>query len=450
MNTLVILISLSLFLIVSYFLFGRRLSAPAILFIAPLILAVLDGFIYYKQWRFNLSCITSLLVIFGTLSFIVGCASISLFYRRVTISSVNKVQRIYLDNKVYALFFVLCILCSAATFLSIRQLVVSFGYPASSFSDIIGSYNELSKFGDEDISVHGIGAYAYEVVFGIGLVFAYLAARDIAIAHARCSKPCVLVFLTSALCVLIEGSRSVAITMFVAFAVLFLMFLQATNQLKRFSDIKAQTIVLVPGIILVAAIVFLNSLNLLGREGGSETSTPLYDLSIYLGAPLKNLDLALLEGTSQPSFFGQGTFRYLYSTLAKFGFDAPPYSTDFGFRAINGYFLGNVYTAFYNPIVDFGFIGGCFALFLTGMFVQLIYEYSYNHICLNRITFSSVVYGFFAYNIFFSFFADMFLATFFSTVALKKIVVVAFLIFVLNRFQLHEGKGMGVDEHLRY
>lgn len=432
MNTVILLILIIFICIFDYIIFNKSFISTPFIFTFPFVLALCDGLIYYRQWQFNLSQKTSILILAGILAVTFG-SLFALPRYRIAVSDPTDLKRFHFKNSVYILFAFITIVCTLITIFYERKLVSSYGYACGSIQDIIGSYNELSKFGSTDVNLRGIGAYAYEITFSIGLLFSYLTARDISIAHRRFSRSCMFVYVLAAICVLTVGSRSVSITLLLSFVFLLLFFLQNSGQLRGIGSIKINTLLIVGIIVSIVPFVFLRSLALMGRETGSASSTLLYDFSIYLGAPLKNLDIAMNNGIPRSEMIGEWTFNNLYDTLKKIGFQGPEYSTDFGFQSINRWFLGNVYTIFYYLSKDYGCVGCCIALFVLGFLMQLVQSYCIKRFDDNKISVLTVMYGYFMYNVFFSFFADMTFQILFSTIFLKKLLLVGVFSYILNR-----------------
>lgn len=435
MNTILLLIFFISICLFDYFFFKKSIISTPFIFSFPFILALCDGLIYYKQWQFNLSSKTVLLIIFGTISVTIGSALV-FFNQRVEKKDSVYLKRFVFKKSVYIFFSILVFLSTIITVFFEKKLVASYGYPSGNLSEIIGSYNEMSKFGATDISLQGIGAYAYEITFSVGLLFAYLLAREIAIMHLDFSRECCFVYILSIFCVLTVGSRSVSITLVLAFVFILLFFLQYTGQFRGIGSVKVKTFLLMFVSLCFIPIIFLQSLSLIGRDSGSSNSTVLYDFSIYLGAPLKNMDIVISKGVNNSStLFAENTFAILYQTLQKFGFQVPqhPVTSDFGFQSIGGWFLGNVYTIFTTLYEDFGFLGCCLALFLMGLSMQLLQSICLKKINSDKISVATIMYGYFSYNVFFSFFADMTFQTFFSTVFLKKLFFNLIFCFILNK-----------------
>jgi len=90
----------------------------------------------------------------------------------------------------------------------------------------------------------------------------------------------------------------------------------------------------------------------------------------YLLGPLSAFDRFL----SEPSYlhFGENVFRTIYAILYKLEIsNVPPQNSLQNFIAVP--FLTNVYTVYQTYILDFGFIGAIFFIFLFGLFHSSLY-----------------------------------------------------------------------------
>lgn len=65
--------------------------------------------------------------------------------------------------------------------------------------------------------------------------------------------------------------------------------------------------------------------------------------------------------------------------------------------------------------------------------MQLVQSYCIKRFDDNKISVLTVMYGYFMYNVFFSFFADMTFQILFSTIFLKKLLLVGVFSYILNR-----------------
>lgn len=102
----------------------------------------------------------------------------------------------------------------------------------------------------------------------------------------------------------------------------------------------------------------------------------LYYTTVFTGGPIRLFDLYLKDPVAPSAVFGKETFWSLHQFLAKYGIAGEAYIRHLEFRYVNGYNVGNVYTAFRRYYQDFGFIGltvfqALNALLFSGFYVAL-------------------------------------------------------------------------------
>jgi oligosaccharide repeat unit polymerase len=153
-------------------------------------------------------------------------------------------------------------------------------------------------------------------------------------------------------------------------------------------------------------------------------------LSVYIGAPLKLLDLYLYtdytDVTNMP--LGFATFQNIYSWIAlKLNIvNWQVINLGLEFRVDNFAFLGNVYTTFRPFMMDFGFIGVVFFSSIMGAFSAVFYYLiKYKRSLWNRsnIDYYTIFYGYLFCQILFSFFANRFYNNIFSFNMMKNIIL---------------------------
>ena len=177
---------------------------------------------------------------------------------------------------------------------------------------------------------------------------------------------------------------------------------------------------------------------LLGRKSSADFNGYL---SVYLGAPIRNLDY-FLNNTyhTKPDIFGKMTFvnaiNYLGNKLdiAEWNYilDLPP------LRA-NGFVTGNVYTAFYAYLYDFGFIGVPIIMLLIGIISEIFH---FN--ALKRRTRKSkkliniwvLIYSYIFYLLCFSFFSNKFFEGLMSIQFFKYVIFWFFIRWYLQKIKI--------------
>lgn len=174
MNTLFMLTCMILIFLFAYFVSDRSFVNPIVLFCLPMIVSVIYGLQYYSGWRFNVSSETMFLVISSFLVFCFAVFLVSVFIRdrgfRRKSDGYNGINTAFLlrDN-VYVLLFVLQIFAAIICFLQERKIVLANGYGGGP-SEVIGSYNKLMKFSDDDVNLPGFASLIAGLQQGIAYI----------------------------------------------------------------------------------------------------------------------------------------------------------------------------------------------------------------------------------------------------------------------------------------
>lgn len=420
MNTLFMLTCMILIFLFAYFVSDRSFVNPIVLFCLPLIVSVIYGLQYYSGWRFNVSSETMFLVISSFLVFCFAVFLVSVFIRdrgfRRKSDGYNGINTAFLlrDN-VYVLLFVLQIFAAIICFLQERKIVLANGYGGGP-SEVIGSYNKLMKFSDDDVNLPGFASLIAGLQQGIAYILGYLFSMDRIHGSRKTYK--VILFVLTVVLLTVSGSRTNSIGLLFGTLVMYMLLRCRAGKAITLCNIKAKYMLYVPMSVAVLLIVFFESLTLLGRN---EESDFFYYIAIYLSAPMKNLDLAITHGIVHSDYWGQLSFKYLYPSFEKFNL-VPVGSTygAFPFLSFNGYFMGNVYTTFYALLVDFGFAGCLLAVAIMAAMSQCTYSVA---LCSrNSYSIAVILYAFISFQLFMSFFSSNFYQNIFNTGFIKFII----------------------------
>lgn len=149
---------------------------------------------------------------------------------------------------------------------------------------------------------------------------------------------------------------------------------------------------------------------------------------VYIAAPIKLLDLFITEEYLSDNGMPVGfyTFNHIFHWLGlHLGIKDWYQTADFGFRSVNGVFLGNVYTTFKPYYQDFGLIGVVFLSCLMGIIFSYVY-YRIKYIRKSSAYISqdtwTVIYAFLFYSIALAFFYNWFYEYFFDLWFLKMMI----------------------------
>ena len=203
----------------------------------------------------------------------------------------------------------------------------------------------------------------------------------------------------------ITGSRGGVLVLFLAGLVAAYFVWSEKSKWRRKIPIQYVAGVFVVFIIIIVS--FQSSLALFGRT----TSGSLLEyIGRYLSAELKNLDIYIRAGKYGPVSVDR--WQTLNSILAYFaktlGFQRAE-SDAFAYLTVNGFALGNVYTAFYTYVYDLGLWGIIVFSPIMAFVCELSFYYAvYKKSVRFKINISKIAYAYICGNVLFSFFSNKF------------------------------------------
>lgn len=227
------------------------------------------------------------------------------------------------------------------------------------------------------------------------------------------------------------GARMGMVNIVIAIAVAAFVFLYKRNNLNSKVRIALKYIF----ISILLFFLFYYIAKILGR---SFNLSIMDYLSIYIGAPLKLLDMYLQDPHTLNNMWGEETFYFANRFLGKYGLVniSHDYSVHLEFRYINGHRLGNVYTAYRRWINDFGIVGFILGQIGFSIFHNWLYKKISNLQEKNGRL--AVLYLFFSNTLFLHFFDDRLYRNVFCTAFVIYILLIHFLYMYLveNRIKI--------------
>ncbi|VUX36178.1 Uncharacterised protein [Bifidobacterium longum subsp. infantis] len=440
-NTLFLLIILLACLWVSFVLTGRRLISPVVFFFVPFVFQILDGFLFYQIWQFNLhmqtvAIVSGCFIVFAAgcifIHYTIGAFDVHRVSARLMSSSVKQFQwhPMRIPTRFYWMLIAMQVILFVIVFRAEKQVVSQY-MSVAGIADVITGYNNLSKFSDVDVILPTIPAQLSAILQGLTFFVALLVAKELADKGRSSSPVCMLTFLISIVVAFATGNRTWPLSVLFAFGIIYLLLLEKQGKITSIAKIKIRYVVFCS----IAFVVLLGAFYLLTfAMGRDNTMTPIYYLSVYLGAPLKNLDSAIAESITPSSVPGEYTFNFLFATLiSKFGMEADQI-VSLPYRDVGIYPLGNVYTIFYAPLKDFG-VGGCLLLvFLLAVVVQTIYEIVQKPANEAKLSIAQALYGYLAFLLAMSFFAHFVFQNIVQLGFAKQLLTMVVFIVLTNNF----------------
>lgn len=432
----VMIVFLSILTMITYNFSNKDyLSAPVIL-CATFLLAALICEPYTYKWYFDMSLTTFLVVILGILSFLI-CYYVTLRKKKdnskivgLSVPMYSVFSITWKNTILFALFqaFVM-FLCLQY----INEIATAFNMTDSLSQKIIAyRLSVVANNGTLDIPpIPKLMAYSRKFAYIGSLFFVYRMAVIRAVTKKWDIKSIIIVVCTVILS-LLEGSRgAVLLNIVFPFLIVFYIYRMRMHSWKTHFTIRKLVMFFI--LTMVGMVVFYSSLIIVGRGDdigldsvGELISASFEQLAIYLGAELKLLDIYLTQeyypGTSM--FFGEHTFSGFYDWLyLKLGIVT--INNDFGFRTVNGIFLGNVYTMFKSYYIDAGFFGVIlFSGIMGSCFGYMYYRIRYVKFPYNKkaIDVWLLMYAYIYYSVALAFFSNWFYKEIVSITLLQGVI----------------------------
>ena len=432
------LLALLVLLIVAY---RGDFAEPSILFVVGFTLAVFNGLTNYRTWDFDLSMQTCFVVGFGTFAFALTAYGVKVFFRscvghRTAHREYGEPQDIVLPMWVY----VGGLLFTGLALLIVSRQIISLTLPYGgdgSLDKAIGLYDKLNKFSTKGVALSGIPSLLHLATNAMAYAWLFLAMRSVVVRSLHNDYLAVINVLAAVPMTLISGGRNSLIQLGVAAWTYWALFRRQNNRWKGMR-LGFRTVLKFVAIALVGLASFKPLLSLMGRKAGDST---MYEyLSIYIGAPIKNLD-AYLTNSMSPSLAVKSTQwgdMTLASTRASFpqifGKTVLDWMQWQPFQRYGERSLGNVFTTYYAFIFDWGIAGAMLAIVLIAALSQLCYESAVFALQYGKagIPISMMLYGAIGYCCAFSFFSNRWMSTMFNQIMLRNIIIWVVLIFFVN------------------
>lgn len=424
-----------LFWLISY-IFTKKdiLSLPSI-FCGTFIISILFAIPNLEKWNFDMGERTFGVIFLGILSF---CISFFIIYYLFIIKNKNlkymkRYSPICITKKKIYLFLIVQIITALLVYIEISKIAALYGMTDSLAEKILAYRVNYVMEGDIDAKLPSYVEWLYGFSYFGTYILIYKMACDY---YNKIKVPQIYILVVSieVIISLLFGNRGFSINLLIYLSILYYIF-----YLRKSSwaiNIKKVTIIKF-GIVMVGALVLFPTLGayIIGRTNDDffDRDMMLYvwdNLSIYIGAPLKLLDLYLYTDYTDVSNMplGFATFQNIYSWIALKLNIINWQVTNLGleFRTDNFAFLGNVYTTFRPFMMDFGFIGVIVFTSFMGAFSAIFYYLiKYKRSLWNRsnIDYYTIFYGYLFYQILFSFFANRFYNNIFSFNMIKTIIL---------------------------
>lgn len=350
----VLFVIMASFLIISYIVCDRDMMAPEVLFIAGFILAITAAIMNIEAWGIDLSIKTFLIIIVGTVSFMLSGLCYRTIHNKESIKNGEELSYIKIPRwkTVLVIFFDLITI-----FLYYHEVtrLANYADPYWRVMGVMVAYKRVISFGS--MTINPIVNQLTKVVYSFGYIYIYVFINNhFAIEGAKQKKsnaeymiPVVLFGMMS----IIKGNRIDIIGLIVMAVFLYYMFLHKKIGWTKHVSGKLLRKALV--IFVVAMIAFYYIKDIVGRVSSLNF---LEYITQYIGGSIQLLDQYIRDGVASNKVpFGE-TLTGLITGLRKLGLNTVSLRKQLEFRYTStGVYLGNVYTALRRYYNDAGWIG---------------------------------------------------------------------------------------------
>ena len=370
-------IFLLILLLLAYFTLGRNFSRPSILYIIGFLLCSVVAYNYRKEWGLHsMSSITAFVLVGGAFMFYAvewyDYKRHPIQGRKIDINS-DEFQPISPIKLVIFLVFQLIVF----SLLAKERMMYAM---TSNLSDALVEYNNDVKFKEVSVRVPFYINHPYIMCvvsrYIWCVLFPYYLFKD-----KRYNIQKILIFLNlivgSMGTTLMGGRTGILNDIVTLLSFTYICYYFKTEFRGGLFPRKIMILILAVGLAFSA---FFNELGYaLGRKESEDPVSII--LSIYCGAEIKNLDDFIQHPFKQGNESGLPAQYTLCGMYAKFAYyqgikGSRLYSPDLRFNDYGNYPLGNVYTTYYNFILDFGIWG---AVLFTGV-MALIAAFLYRKV----------------------------------------------------------------------
>jgi len=386
-------------LLLNLWLFKGDLLAPSIIFNFMFLVAGLDLFFMVDYWKISLDSLTVVVVSTGAFSFIIGAWIIQKNRLRFVINKPERLVDTYIS---------VIVPNGILDFFAIYTVFVIILYNTCRLQMIGGKFS-FTNIVLSCISTELIEEKEMPFVISICRVFAsslayiesYLFAINIIGLKQKNVRYIILIALS---CLYFFLCTKRGNLIMYAVSTLYMLVLVTKNSENIKITRKIYLMILIAGFLLI--IFFPAMGTMFGRT--TVVTNPFEYISIYLGAPILNLDYFLKNNHVKCSIPLEYTFRSLYDFIYRytgnkiFNIEEPNI-----FIYANSHTTGNVYTTFR----DFYHDGNLLGVILFTLFMAFITQHMYKNIKKNNVTnkiFYYVIYSYIYGLIFRSFFANSF------------------------------------------
>ena len=289
--------------LMAIFLFKADVLAPAVVFSFVFVISSLDLMLMSDYWNVTIQSVTLWIIVIGVLSFIIGSyLAKNVRFIRISVGGLSLVN--YQENFRISRSFLNFMIAVYILFIGISMLyVIRSRGVSSAITGLFSSY--VTALGDDtELELPVFLSLPSKFLLLGGYIWGYFLVNNWIINHKLEVRYIILFVLTLVMSVS-NGKRGELVALVITL-VIYILFALKKNRSKKLSKKVYFTLFL---ILIAVALSFQSIATMMGRD--SDLFEPLEYFSIYLGAPILNLNTSILRAGFKHPIFLSETFHSL-------------------------------------------------------------------------------------------------------------------------------------------
>lgn len=427
-----LLLLLVLLWFIAYILTKRDILSPPSLFIGGFIISILFAIYNLDLWNFNMGTKTFIIIFLGTICVNIGFFGLIYYLLKIKRNSTvtfNTGRKIVISNYKIIIFFIIQLITLFYMWMDLNRIGAMYGSDGSLANNILLFRTNAVMNADPDANFSSIANNLYIFSRSGIFILIYILINNY-FNEKKLNKFYLISIILGTLMTFLLGNRGGFIHIIMYVCILIYVFKK--RKFKWNYHFNKKTIIkLIVSVVLLLILFPTVGMMLAGRVTDNYFDDGIVfriieALGVYIGAPLKLLDLYMYTDANIEYNlpFGYATFYYFYNWLSII-LDIPVWNIDnFGleFRRDNGQFLGNVYTVFRPFYTDLGLGGIVIFSVLSGMIMGYLYFKVKYKAFIKNIDYNLILYAYFV---------GQFGLSFFSNRLIENMVNINFLKFII-------------------
>lgn len=362
----VLVLYLMFLLIVAYFAHKKDIMSPSVILIIVYILCISFSLFNWDIWNMdNYSKeATELIVLSVTIFTLVGIIMELFLYskQKKILSKAKSIDEFASVIKINDTVLIVNIMICIVTVVWLLIIVLK-------TRGSIGLSNSIS-IENESLSIPFLLNILQRYVYIQGYFFSFVFMNNVINRKYRIKDFWILLFIFSTCFVsLLMGSRMEVLKIMACILIAGYILWRKKNGWDR--NVSAKFIRI--GFVSLCILIILFFQMKYFKPGDSSEFSPMYYISMYIGAPIKLFDLYIKNPIAQSMVWGKETFTTLHSNFVSLGLESIYFTRHLEFRGIDDLSLGNVYGAPRRFYQDFGVAGLMLLFIILSIIIHKMY-----------------------------------------------------------------------------